>query len=130
MKKKRCEWESSFLKLIATETLFKCYRHKTNKCMGLNIFRNNLSKCFISFFYSRVPSDIASIVYAVGIKEGDENVWDYVLKQSRLTRTVSDAEILMSALCHTRQTWLLWRSLLLLSLLINSITICKRFFYY
>lgn len=48
-------------------------------------------------------------MYAVGVREGNEDDWEYVLQQSRATRVVSDAEVMMAALCYTRHTWLLWR---------------------
>ena len=60
-------------------------------------------------FFSSVSADIAVVVYAVGIMEGNEEVWDYVWEQSRQTRVASEAEVMMNALAYTQEPWLLWR---------------------
>ena len=73
---------------------------------------NSFTTPFYSLLYrflSSVSADIAVVVYAVGIMEGNEEVWDYVWEQSRQTRVASEAEVMMNALAYTQEPWLLWR---------------------
>ena len=56
-----------------------------------------------------VRADIAVVVYAAGVMEGNEEVWDYVWEKSRQTRVASEAEVMMNALAYTQEPWLLWR---------------------
>ena len=70
---------------------------------------SHLQYCIPTLPDCSVSADIAVVVYAVGIMEGNEEVWDYVWDQSRKTRVASEAEVMMNALAYTQEPWLLWR---------------------
>jgi len=56
-----------------------------------------------------IPADFASLVYSTGIKYGSWREWDKVWKRAQTTHVVSEAEIMMRSLGHTRHPWLMWR---------------------
>ncbi|KAL4216276.1 hypothetical protein ACF0H5_024001 [Mactra antiquata] len=58
---------------------------------------------------TRHPTDFSQVIYAVGVREGSVDEWDYVWMKSQETNSPSEREMLMEALAHTQKPWLLWR---------------------
>lgn len=51
----------------------------------------------------------AIVVYSQGIKLGGQEEWDMLWNNSRRTNIVSEADIMMQALAHSQEPWILWR---------------------
>jgi len=58
---------------------------------------------------SRISSDFAQVIYAVGVMEGSVAEWDHVWMKSQETQSPSEREMLLEALAFTQKPWLLWR---------------------
>ncbi|XP_045184898.2 glutamyl aminopeptidase-like [Mercenaria mercenaria] len=58
---------------------------------------------------TRLPTDFSQVIYAVGVREGSVDEWDYVWIKSQETNSPSEREMLLEALAHTQKPWLLWR---------------------
>ena len=58
---------------------------------------------------TRISPDYAGVVYSVGIQQGGEKEWDFLWDKAKSTRVASETEVMMAALAHTNEPWLLWR---------------------
>ncbi|XP_052786340.1 glutamyl aminopeptidase-like [Mya arenaria] len=58
---------------------------------------------------TRLPTDIAQVIYSVGVAEGSVEEWDHVWSAARKTQSPSEREMLLEALSYTQKPWLLWR---------------------
>lgn len=57
----------------------------------------------------RLSPDLATIIFSVGVREGDIKEWEYVWNQTKHTQVASEKEMLLEALAQTQVPWLLWR---------------------
>ncbi|GAB1599810.1 glutamyl aminopeptidase-like [Argonauta hians] len=57
----------------------------------------------------KLPSDLATIIYTVGIRHGDAKEWDFMWAQTRHTNVASEKHMLLEALAQTEVPWLIWR---------------------
>ena len=57
-----------------------------------------------STYFHRIPSNLRSLVYSVGVKEGGAEEWNQAFKKYSTTHVASEKDILLDALTYTRNT--------------------------
>lgn len=57
----------------------------------------------------KLPSDLATIIYTVGIRQGNAREWDFMWNETRHTNVASEKHMLLEALAQTEVPWLFWR---------------------
>ena len=63
----------------------------------------------VFFFIYSIASNLRSLVYSIGVREGGVKEWNQVYDKYKSTNIASEKEILLSALTYTRNRQMIER---------------------
>lgn len=63
------------------------------------------------FFPFRISPNLKGLIYCMAIKYGDEMEWQFAYERYKRATVSTEKEILLSAMCCSRETWILSRFL-------------------
>ena len=66
------------------------------------ILKGKDTEIYLFIFLHRIPANLRSLVYSVGVKEGGAQEWNQAFDKYLTTHIASEKEILLNSLTYTR----------------------------